>query len=447
METGQGRRMLMRENLPIAADELFGYALVTYLETEWKQAAAVMAALLARGIRCRENRLSMDRISESSYTDTVLPLIDGCESYVFLFTKEFLESREESLSVLRNHIWYQIGYFSSAKTEDVIDRTRLERVFWPINFPEPRLTLGDLPLQIEQVHYLTLDPRIAGKTPLEFAEDMAVKCPLLCRDSFFGGVPFSEHPEMRKTVLRVIERGLPSECPPEGEDGQGLLAAVRRCLRDAIRADFPSSEEARRSLLEEAAEPHIRYHRIRLRLPVAEEDVRAVCQRIGRDEASLLAVLSEGIGCGAHLFYFGKTDQETARELPLLPYAKEREMVPAAYPRVRERDGAPPSCLRRLRWIPRGKEGVYGEYRIDLVLPVHSLFGVTFKLYLETDGITPEAFRELFRHTFTDANDVAQDDSRAEARLWFSLGLNKSATEVLPERAAWGCRRDVIFPQ
>ena len=131
MGTQPGRRVLMRENVPIAADELFGYALVTYLETEWKQAAAVMAALLARGIRCRENRLSMDRISESSYTDTVLPLIDGCESYVFLFTKEFLESREESLSVLRNHIWYQIGYFSSAKTEDVIDRTRLERVFWP----------------------------------------------------------------------------------------------------------------------------------------------------------------------------------------------------------------------------------------------------------------------------------------------------------------------------
>ncbi len=447
MGTQPGRRVLMRENLPVAAEELFGYALVTYLETEWKQAAAVMAALLARGIRCRENRLSMERISESSYTDTVLPLIDGCESYVFLFTKEFLEGEDESISVLRNHLWYQIGYFSSAKTEDVIDRARLERVFWPLNFPEPRLTLGDLPLQVEQVHYLSVEPRIAGKTPLEFAEDMAAKCPLLCRDRFFGSAPFSVHAEMRDTVLRVIGEGLPSECPPEGADGQGLLAAVRRSLREAIRADFPDSEEARQSLLEAAAEAHIGYHRISLRIPVTEEDFDLVCERSGRDKESLLAVLEDGIGCGAYLFYFGKTDQETAREIPLLPYAVEREMTPFAYPSVRDRDGAVPSCLRRMRWIPRGKEGVYGEYRIDLVLPVHSLFGVTFKLYLETDEITPASFRELFRHTFTDANDVALDDAHDEARLWFSLGLNKNATEVLPEREAWGCRRDVIFPQ
>lgn len=448
MEKRFGRRGLMRENAPLVTDEVFGYALVTYLKENWREAAQLMAAFCLKGIRYRENPLSIEALSESSYTDTVLPLLEKCSHYVSVYSQKLIPPREKGAeadgdtAVLRNHFWYQVGYLSSFHTSAALAGDE-ESFFLTVAFPGAGgCTLGGTPMEDANIRTVVSDSADpSGSTPLMIAERLIEENPLLLSADLYGGRRLLSEQKTAEALFAAFLDRLP-EAPPE-EGVSGFVTATLRALSHEYFSKTPEAEE--RILLESEAEGRIGYHRVTVSLSVSAAAYRRACRYLGDGQGRLDRDLGEYIRCGARIFAFGKNNQATAREIPLLPYVRERtsggsfDFPPEIY-----RSAAPELQGPHIR-MGRGRS--FREYRFALLLPVHSLFGVCFKPYLYFSGIGApvEMLGAMFAPALSRRNDPVLD--REAQRLWFSLGLHENATELSDETAPWGHRRDVIYPQ
>ena len=353
------RRPLMQGNERLDADEFFGYALVSYLydpneragEGEydsWQAAARVMAAFKIRGIRYRENCLSADLLSESSYTDTVLPLLKNCSHYVSIYSDKLLlpkpEDREgdAEASVLRNHFWYQVGYLSSYNTSHALAKKkegREEGFFISLSFRERTLPLRETPMEDENIRRLVEEtdkaapeetdkaaaPESRSRTPLGFAADLAAEDPLLLYPDFYGGRRLIDETRREdgqtkdaiaaRLYLLFTERLNRETRKPK----EPLSAYVERTLDEIIKAEL-SEDDFEKYEREMAAVSHIHYHRIALSLSLSRFGYWRMRRSLALENSGqerLGGGVGEHILCGAQLFAFGKTDQESAKEIPL----------------------------------------------------------------------------------------------------------------------------------
>jgi hypothetical protein len=190
----------------------------------------------------------------------------------------------------------------------------------------------------------------------------------------------------------------------------------------------------------------IGYRRLHLCLGIGRETFLRVAEAIGEDGAGLDRRLSE-LTCGVHIFRFSKLHSEI--DLPARPYRLEAEGSPGEYPPVPKEAGLAPRFAHAVRCVMYGEEKAegYREYYLDVILPIHKIFGVCFKLYLHAPSLQADVLAALLFPKGEEGTTDLFTVDRERNRLWFSLGFEESATARQRLLSGCGERADVLYPR
>lgn len=404
------QRELLLSNIPQEEDDLFGYALVTYFDEAREEAKALMAALSARGIAYRDNRLSEGNVSERSCTEPPA-LLEHCRRYILILSDTTEKSPQMPRTgippedawagrrVLLNRLWYEIGYISSRNTERVLDADKRERLFCAVAFREGSFEIEKTPGLGTHIDYLLMPgapARLNFETLPAFADKLAKASPILVRDSFAGRVAPSGKEELTLSPVAGVGH-------------------------------------------------RIGYRKLRLHFGIDKATFSAIAAAIGDTREALDGRLGE-LACGVRVFRFSKLHHEI--DLPARPYRLEADVWEGEYPLVPSDEGQAPRFTHTVRYIRYGedKSEGYREYYVDVILPIHRIFGVCFKLYLHAPSLQAEVLSELlFPEWRGKETDLFTVDA-GENRVWFSLGFEENATVLQAKLPACGARADVIYP-
>lgn len=222
-------------------------------------------------------------------------------------------------------------------------------------------------------------------------------------------------------------------------------------------------------LLNFYAYKRILYRRVTLKCRIYENAFKRICEAMEYEwgtgsESKLDRFLSANLMCAYKVLSFGS---DNAIDPQFEPYRE--EIHPSE-------NGLASSIICNSSYSvldddDRIATGVHAEMDIEVVVPVHKLFGVYFKCYMtlrqpDYFWMLPTLFsRDLGKHEFT----VMPDDDQLEdpnywrgiypenahvdfrrARLYFSLGLerlNVAKSIILTPEMGVGIHADYIFPQ
>lgn len=222
-------------------------------------------------------------------------------------------------------------------------------------------------------------------------------------------------------------------------------------------------------LLNFYAYKRIMYRRLTLKFRIYEEDFRHACRMMEYEwgasaENKLDRFLSANLMCAYKVLSFGC---ENAVDPQAEPYRD--EIHPSE-------NGLASSIICKstysvLEDSERAETGVHAEIDVEVVIPVHKLFGVYFKCYAalkqkEYFWLLPLLVaRDLGKHRFEECPDEDDVESPAfwnglfpkntytdfkKGRLYFSLGLERHNAEksiILTPEMGVGSTVDYIFPQ
>lgn len=222
-------------------------------------------------------------------------------------------------------------------------------------------------------------------------------------------------------------------------------------------------------LLNFYAYKRILYRRVTLKCRIYEDAFRHICEAMeyewgGGSEAKLDRFLAANLMCAYKVLSFGC---DNAIEPQFEPYRE--EIHPSE-------NGLASSITCKSSYNvldddDRAATGVHAEMDIEVVVPVHKLFGVYFKCYLtlrqpDYFWMLPTLFsRDLGKYDFSvpPSDDEMEDPAYwkriypqnthvdfRRARLYFSLGLERLNAEksiILTPEMGVGTTADYIFPQ
>lgn len=225
--------------------------------------------------------------------------------------------------------------------------------------------------------------------------------------------------------------------------------------------------------LNDYAQKRIIYRRITFKCRIYEDAFQRTCKIMEYDhgdraEADLERLLVRNIGCSYKVLSFGC---ENALVPQLEPYREEIHPSESGLTSSIKCS----SSYAVTDEVERIQTGVHAEVEVEAVIPVHKLFGVYFKCYIEFKKkdyfwIIPMLFsRDLGK---CDINALTDDDldnlienpeygntlfpenayiDSQKGRLYFSLGLDKYVNSdksiVLTPEMGVGSVADFIFPQ
>lgn len=106
--------MKLLSSTPFDITEYCGNLIVTYLSDDKQDVQPLLAFLKENGYAYVENEVGLQAIIKSAYLTNMHALLDNCGCYI-LFVSENLELPQNR--VLRNSIFYQIGYLNSRRQD------------------------------------------------------------------------------------------------------------------------------------------------------------------------------------------------------------------------------------------------------------------------------------------------------------------------------------------
>jgi hypothetical protein len=202
------------------------------------------------------------------------------------------------------------------------------------------------------------------------------------------------------------------------------------------RCDFYEDAELNRSV-----RLRLGYTKLVVSLDIMEESFQKTLEKYNSkntavDQEGFLRLLRDNLSCGARLLGFGTENRITTH---LAPYRKEMHTVQTMdYPinfsckHVYKNDNENPDRM--------------GEYRLEIILPIHRLLGVNFKIFLQGNNNLKINYLEmLFSPNFTAQSDVVK--VQGSQKMYFSLDFpNKEEFPVDPALGI-GTVADYLFPQ
>ena len=189
------------------------------------------------------------------------------------------------------------------------------------------------------------------------------------------------------------------------------------------------------------ANRRIDYRKMIVKMDITTEDFRraldAYCEEAEDediDEKDFEKILRDNLDCGAKLISFGGGEEVTAQ---LSVYRAESYPIPIDYPQ---------NFTNKKLYVARdGKKGLHAEYLLELIMPIHRLFGVCFKPYIQSNDrdLTARILQTLFASNFTKKNDVVLDGNR----IWFSLNFPNAKVNNVDKQLGIGTKADFLYPQ
>ncbi len=213
----------------------------------------------------------------------------------------------------------------------------------------------------------------------------------------------------------------------------------------------------------------ILYRKVTLKCRIFENAFQHVCKAMEYEwgsgaEAKLDRFLSANLACAYKILSFGC---DNAIEPQFVPYKDEMHPSEAGL-------SSSIRCLGSYNVLDdkeREITGVHAEFNVEIVVPVHKLFGVYFKCYLNLHQpdyfwMLPVLFsQDIGKYDFSvpPTDDEMEDPSYwkrvfsdrsfadfRKGRLYFSLGLERKNSEksiILTPEMGVGNSADYIFPQ
>ena len=287
----------------------------------------------------------------------------------------------------------------------------------------------------------------------ELLEDCG--CYLLCLTSHFDTPSrraLRNHIWYQIGVLEARRPGsvVPYQCPnvpdvdlahtplmrPHKIDNVDSLPSIfsGRFLSTLARCDFYADAELNRTVRR-----RLGYTKMLVSLDVTEESFRQTLDKYNSlhapiDGEEFLRLLRDNLTCGARLLGFGTEERLTTH---LSPYRDEMHTVTSLdYP-------VNFSCKHVFKYDSE-TPGRMGEYRLEIILPIHRLLGVNFKIFIQGNAtLRVNYLKLLFAPNFTEESDAV----KVGEKLYFSLDFpNKEAFDVPPELGI-GTKADYLYPQ
>ena len=231
--------------------------------------------------------------------------------------------------------------------------------------------------------------------------------------------------------------GAPLHRPHVIDKIEDLSAIFNGRFRSTLaRCDFYADPVLNRSVRR-----RLGYAKLVVSLDITEQDFNETLAKYNSknnavDEEGFLRLLRDNLSCGARLLGFGTEDRLTTH---LSPYRDEMHTVTTMdYP-------INFSCKHVFK-SDNENPGRKGEYRLEIILPIHRLLGVNFKIFVQGNSNLKVNYLELlFRSNFTAASDVVKVQSNH--KMYFSLDFpNKEDFPVDPALGI-GSMADYLFPQ
>ena len=260
-----------------------------------------------------------------------------------------------------------------------------------------------------------------------------------------------------------------SQTPLKNANLTTSAAEVVKTLENKFVGRLMKSHYYDNYLLNFYAYNRILYRRVALKCRIYENDFRRICEAMEYEwgtgsEGKLDRFLSANLICAYKVLSFGS---DNALEPQFEPYRE--EIHPSE-------NGLASSIICNSTYSvldddDRVATGVHAEMDVEVVVPVHKLFGVYFKCYMtlkQSDyfWMLPTLFsRDLGKQELTTPPDDDQLEDPAfwrriypenahvdfrRARLYFSLGLERHNAEksiILTPEMGVGIHADYIFPQ
>ncbi len=188
----------------------------------------------------------------------------------------------------------------------------------------------------------------------------------------------------------------------------------------------------------------IEYRKLELSLDIAETDFEAALKLVRKKRSNCTGeeffdILRDEMTCGARLVSFGSKGRLTTN---LVPYENEIK--------VAESKDYPESFTCRKVFVEDRKrtDGRLGEYKLEIILPIHKLLGVNFKCFVKGGpNVSSEVLKQLFASNFEEKNDVAEkQNSKA---VYFCIPLYEEEDFPVPDeyKNDIGSICDYLYPQ
>ena len=189
----------------------------------------------------------------------------------------------------------------------------------------------------------------------------------------------------------------------------------------------------------------LRYRKLVLKLDITKEDYEAAkdlfAKELGKGgniDKDFEKALKNHVSLSCKLLSFGSKKFIIPQ---LEPYASEMIIKPTNYP-------SNFSC--RKQYCKKDEksitDGILAEYRFELIVPVHCLFGVNFKPCIKgSEKISGQALNTLFGSGLKPENDAVVHEE--EQALYFSLAFPKAREYTIDPSLGIGTKGDYLFPQ
>ena len=207
--------------------------------------------------------------------------------------------------------------------------------------------------------------------------------------------------------------------------------------------------------MNEYTRDRINYRRLEISLDVTVEDFENAKEmfsyRNDTDDITddeFIGILRDNMVCGARLLSFGNEGRLTTN---LLPYSDEINTIyNKDYPESF-------SCKHVFVKDGKRKDGKMGEYKLEVILPIHKLLGVNFKTFVGVNKsdkdrgsnciLEIEMIEALFRSNFDENSDLVKIAERE--CLYFCIPVyDEEKFPIRPElEGKLGSYSDYLYPQ
>lgn len=191
----------------------------------------------------------------------------------------------------------------------------------------------------------------------------------------------------------------------------------------------------------------IEYRRLLVSLDITEEDytnaLLLFCQKNGivcssagareKAEHKFINALRDYVSCGARVLSFGTIERLNTQ---LAPYADEMKTInmmdfPVDF-----------SCSHMYRKAGEDEERK-AEYLLEIILPIHRLLGVNFKMFVRgANKMGADVLKALFASNFTEANDVVIHNNA----IYFSQDFQGAQPFAVDPELGLGSIADYLYP-